>query len=77
MHDAFVGHGDAAVVRYELAIKVLSPCDEESGWDGMSRVDEGSVVKTHECEVLVMADGMAKPNDPEHGYALKRVANMY
>ena len=61
------GHGDAAAVRYELQINVVSPCNADTGWDGMTRTGTGSVVKTHECEVLVMADGMAKINDAEQG----------
>jgi cation diffusion facilitator CzcD-associated flavoprotein CzcO len=62
------GGGDdtcAAASRYEIDVRVGSPCEEGAAWDGIRQFEAGEAQTTHGCSVLVMADGMWKPNDVE------------
>lgn len=73
------GPAESNGTRYQLQVSVLSPCTNATAFDGITNtqappagpVPEGGRVHelTHYCSVLVMADGMWKPTEPEktHG----------
>ena len=52
--------------RFILKLNVQAQCTKANGWDGILNLDTGEPqAETHRCGVLLMADGMWKPTDPE------------
>lgn len=59
--------GEGRATSYELTLTVTSPCNADTAWDGINNVGAGSETTKHTCDVLLMADGMWKPTNPNLG----------